>query len=559
MRTDDLFPAGLDSDLRMSVQVPAMALALDGVRAGATVLSACTGATVTCSRGVPSGFALTFADADGAVARQLRPGTRVEVSLGYGGDVTPVVVGEVRSVAVDYADDAAPSLRVEGYDALHALTRSSARSTYGSGGPASAMSDDEVVRSMGRRAGLSVRAESTGERTRARVQAGVTDYRFLQLLAAANGFEVGVDDSGAVTFGRGGDETTPALRLTWGRNLTSFSARRSQVGAVGAVEVRGWDPQAKTVVVGRSSGAGTGEVLVLDDVDVASSAEATALADALMEERTRAGLTAEGVLPGRADLTVGRRLQVAGVGDFAGSYVVTALTHHYSDAGFTTSFSAEQVPATGAGGRGSGSTAENPPGPARTVPGVVPALATSEEDPEGLGRVQVRLPLLGDEVTMWARLAAPGAGPSRGLLQVPRDGDEVLVAFEQGDVSRPYVLGSLWSQQDPPPTTDGDVREHAVLQTAAGHRLEAVDSDGARSLRLLDADGNGLSIDTEEGTVTLHARTRLVLDVPDGTVTVRGSTVEVHASAKAAVSSDGSGEVTASGDLTVRGAMVRIN
>ena len=39
------------------------------------------------------------------------------------------------------------------------------------------------------------------------------------------------------------------------------------------------------------------------------------------------------------------------------------------------------------------------------------------------------------------------AGPDMGFYALPEKGDQVLVAFEQGDLSQPYVLGSLWTTQ----------------------------------------------------------------------------------------------------------------
>ena len=57
-----------------------------------------------------------------------------------------------------------------------------------------------------------------------------------------------------------------------------------------------------------------------------------------------------------------------------------------------------------------------------------------------LGRVRVKFPGLSDSVTSdWAPCAAPMAGPDRGFYALPDKGDQVLVAFEHGDLSQPYV------------------------------------------------------------------------------------------------------------------------
>jgi uncharacterized protein involved in type VI secretion and phage assembly len=53
----------------------------------------------------------------------------------------------------------------------------------------------------------------------------------------------------------------------------------------------------------------------------------------------------------------------------------------------------------------------------------------------------------------WARVATLSAGKERGLLMLPVVGEEVLVAFEHGDTTRPYVLGSLFNGQDTPGDT----------------------------------------------------------------------------------------------------------
>ena len=83
------------------------------------------------------------------------------------------------------------------------------------------------------------------------------------------------------------------------------------------------------------------------------------------------------------------------------------------------------------------------------------AEVVSVEDPDGLGRVEVRL--LGKQeqdnqtATLWARVAVPFAGDNRGAFFIPDVGDEVLVAFLDGDPRWPVVLGSFWNGAARPP------------------------------------------------------------------------------------------------------------
>ncbi len=83
-------------------------------------------------------------------------------------------------------------------------------------------------------------------------------------------------------------------------------------------------------------------------------------------------------------------------------------------------------------------------------------IVTNVNDPMDMGRVRVMYPALGkdaqgkDAEGWWARIATPSAGNGRGLLMLPVVGEEVLVGFEHGDTSRPYVLGSLFNGKDLP-------------------------------------------------------------------------------------------------------------
>ncbi|MDJ0835184.1 MAG: phage baseplate assembly protein V [Acidobacteriota bacterium] len=81
--------------------------------------------------------------------------------------------------------------------------------------------------------------------------------------------------------------------------------------------------------------------------------------------------------------------------------------------------------------------------------GVVPAVVTNNVDPDNLARCKVKYPWLNDtDESYWARQALLMAGKKRGTFFLPEVGDEVLVAFEHGDVRFPYILGMLWNGVD---------------------------------------------------------------------------------------------------------------
>ncbi|MDQ3855312.1 MAG: phage baseplate assembly protein V, partial [Chloroflexota bacterium] len=122
---------------------------------------------------------------------------------------------------------------------------------------------------------------------------------------------------------------------------------------------------------------------------------------------------------------------------------------------------------------------------------MVVGLVTNNQDPDGLGRVKVKFPWLSDEdESSWARIVTPMAGNDRGLYFLPEVDDEVLVAFEHGDVRFPYVLGALWNGKDKPPESNDDGRnDQRTIKSRSGHIIRLDDGDEAK-LEILDKTGN---------------------------------------------------------------------
>jgi uncharacterized protein involved in type VI secretion and phage assembly len=141
--------------------------------------------------------------------------------------------------------------------------------------------------------------------------------------------------------------------------------------------------------------------------------------------------------------------------------------------------------------------------------GVAPAVVTDLQDPDGQGRVRIRLPWTPDSgggrgFEAWARLATLFAGNNRGSWFIPDVGDEVLVSFEHGDPRRPYVLGGLWNGQDSPPQSIDPKNTKKVIRSRNGVKIILDDSDGQETLRLETPGGQKVTLKDGPGTVTIE-------------------------------------------------------
>ncbi|MGE4340139.1 MAG: phage baseplate assembly protein V, partial [Pigmentiphaga sp.] len=87
----------------------------------------------------------------------------------------------------------------------------------------------------------------------------------------------------------------------------------------------------------------------------------------------------------------------------------------------------------------------NPDGGRQQYYGVYPAIVTDIVDPDNLGRVEVKFPWLGTDgerdVRAWATLLSPYADRDQGFLTLPEKDSQVVVAFEAGNLHRPYIVG----------------------------------------------------------------------------------------------------------------------
>jgi uncharacterized protein involved in type VI secretion and phage assembly len=196
------------------------------------------------------------------------------------------------------------------------------------------------------------------------------------------------------------------------------------------------------------------------------------------------------------------------------------------------------------------------------IAGVVVGVVTNNQDPDGMGRVKVKFPWLSDaDESNWARVAAPMAGKERGCYFLPEVDDEVLVAFEQGDVRFPYVVGALWNGKDAPPAKNDDGKNSVrVIKSRSGHVVRLTDEDGQEKIEIVDKTGkNSIVFDTSKNTITITADKDIVLSAAQGTIKLDAQQIEVKSSAGTKVEAGANMDLKASGQMNVKGATVNLN
>jgi uncharacterized protein involved in type VI secretion and phage assembly len=192
--------------------------------------------------------------------------------------------------------------------------------------------------------------------------------------------------------------------------------------------------------------------------------------------------------------------------------------------------------------------------------GVAVAIVRDNKDSSGLGRVKVSFPWHSQpQQSYWARVATPMAGKNRGIYFIPEVNDEVLVAFERGDMRFPYVVGSLWNGPDPAPQNNGDGKNDVrVIHSRSDHKITI--DDGSNPLVQIElADGkrvtldrNGIEIDDEQGN-------RITIQSRGGSVSVQAATSLSLKAPQITIEASGTMTVKAGGTMTVQGSLVSIN
>ncbi|HEY9850967.1 MAG TPA: VgrG-related protein [Leptolyngbyaceae cyanobacterium] len=487
------------------------------------------------------------------------------VKIGFSGSTTEsqdygqknenqIIEAEITAIETFFSEKSQAPVIVRGYDVGHRLHRGRYNRSFQN------MTDSDIIKKIANEVGIKLGTiDASGVAHDYVFQENQTNMEFFRQRAARIGFELFIQD-GKLNFRK--PKADQDLTLKWLKDLHSFRVRVSSAEQVKEVEVRGWDYTEKRpilstknqekVITETQNGKGSATSnkfngkpptpkMILVDKPVFTPKEADIMAQALCDELGGQFIYADAKAEGNTQIRVGRVVKLEDMGQHSGKYYITETRHSYQERVYTTEFSVRGLRG------GDILTTLSPQKNLQPGQTLLVGIVTDNEDPKGMGRVKVKFPTLTEEhASNWARVVTIGAGNQRGFDCLPEINDEVLVAFEHGDIHRPYIIGIVWNGKDAPPNTvednvqDGKVRLR-TFKTRTGHKIQFVEEDKGSSKAgayIETSKGHQLRINDSEKMVEIETTGghKIRLDDRDGSISL-SSTGKIDQNAIASINS----------------------
>jgi uncharacterized protein involved in type VI secretion and phage assembly len=173
--------------------------------------------------------------------------------------------------------------------------------------------------------------------------------------------------------------------------------------------------------------------------------------------------------------------------------------------------------------------------------GLYPATVVDLVDPDGKGRIKVKFPMFGQagsSVTAWATLLSPYADKDQGFEVLPEVDSQVVVGFEAGDPTRPYIVGACWNGKRALPESAESANNKRTWKSRAGSMLQFDDTQGAAKVTVSMRSGHKIVLDDAAQDITIEHSNGCKINfniagqvsiTANATVEVTASAVNVHA------------------------------
>jgi len=531
---------------------------------------------------------------------QFKPGVAIRIDAGYGEDVVTIFEGIVIKHAVRIDSSNFTRLEVECRDLAVAMTVGRKNANFVD------MSDSDIIsKILASYSSLTGTVGSTGSTYKELVQYNVSDWDFMLARAEMNGLVV-IVDAGKVTVEAPDTSGEPVLTVTYGLDLMRFDAELDARTQLNSVDSISWDPSTQAIIEQSAAPVSLNEQGNLDSATLADviglssyrlqspvsleSGSLKAWADGKQLKSALARIIGSMTFCGNANAKPGALIEIKGVGDrFNGTIYVSAVRHMISggswisdaEFGLDSNWFSEQhvLQAPLAAGLTAG------------VQGLhIGVVMKLDSDPDGQYKIQVSIPVMKAETDgIWARLSSSYGSSGIGAFFIPEIGDEVILGFFDNNPSCPVILGSLYSSKRKPPyeitadnftkaivtrsklTVEFDEDKKIITITTPG-KNKVVLSDDGKSILLQDQNNNkvelsesGIVLDSPKD-ISISAKGKVSIDaVGNLEMTSKADTkstalnISNTANVSFVAKGNASTELSASGQTTIKGAMVMIN
>lgn len=537
-----------------------------------------------------------------ADSANFKPGAEIEVEAGYQSEFKTLFKGIVVKSGIGISGNNYSRLTVECKDKAVGMSIGRKSENYVD------MTDSGIMSKLiGNHGGLTADVASTSYQYKELVQYHTSDWDYLLLRAEANGLLVSVLD-GKVSAQAPKTSASPVLTVTYGIDLIEFHADLDAQTQLTSVQTVAWD-QAQQAIVEQSASPQT--LNAQGDLDSAALAQvsgpsvyslrsAARLDSSVLEAWGKAAQVRSGLsrirgsmrFQGSALPVLNGLIEIKGVGArFGGNVFVSGIRHEIENGDWITEVD------FGLSARTLNETVDVAPPLAAGLTGSISGLQIGvvkklDADPEGEHKVQVSLPVLQSQTDgVWVRLSNFYSSSGFGAFFIPEIGDEVILGFLDNDPSHPVILGSVYSSKRQPPTPysltadnffkaivtrsmlrvefDDDKKVITVITPA---KNKIVLSDDEKSILMLDQNNNkvlldpgGITIDTPKD-IKITAKGQITVDAvgnisssSKADISEQALNIKNEGSIGFSAKGGATAELQASGQTTVKGAMVMIN
>jgi uncharacterized protein involved in type VI secretion and phage assembly len=203
------------------------------------------------------------------------------------------------------------------------------------------------------------------------------------------------------------------------------------------------------------------------------------------------------------------------------------------------------------------------------------AKVTDNADPDGLHRVKVIKEGEDESVADWISVLTPYGSGDTGLSFLPDIDDQVLVASLGIVDVRKVVIGSVWSNEAPPPKTEENTSadlngdgENSLrfFRSRSGNRLIFDDTEGAEKIQLISADGESrLELSAADELISLTSSKDITIGAK-GAITIKAEEIDISSEKQFNISTDeyqingkNGLDINTDKDMTLKGSGISLN